>query len=295
MIRRGGSLAALLFVAGCVSAPPPPPPPEPVVETAPMAPPVIGVIAGEFTLDRPPEQGGIAYGHLPAGATGLTLDGKPVAAAPDGMFLIGFGRDHGPTALLEARTPAGILRQPLTVAPRNWAIQSIPSLRKGTTPTPDFLRRRPIELARIGAARRVRSAVDGWRQTFIWPQGGRISGVFGSQRIYAGEPGDYHAGVDIAVGTGTPVYAPADGVVVLATEAPFTLEGNLVILDHGMGLTSAFLHFSRVDVREGQRVRQGDRIGAVGATGRATGPHLHWATMWNGERVDAQKIAGPMR
>jgi murein DD-endopeptidase MepM/ murein hydrolase activator NlpD len=121
---------------------------------------------------------------------------------------------------------------------------------------------------------------DGWRQRFIWPTTGRISGRFGSQRVYRGEPASFHSGVDVAPGAGAPVVAPADGVVVLAGPPAFSLEGNLLIIDHGMGLNSAFLHLASQAVRQGQRVRQGQLIGTVGATGRATGPHLHWSMKW---------------
>jgi murein DD-endopeptidase MepM/ murein hydrolase activator NlpD len=141
----------------------------------------------------------------------------------------------------------------------------------------------------------MNAASEGWRQRFVWPAQGRISGVFGSQRIYRGEPGAYHSGVDVAGGAGAPVVAPADGVVVLAAaDKPFTLEGHLLIIDHGMGLNSAFLHLSRIDVREGDRVRQGQRIGAIGASGRTTGPHLHWAVKWRSARVDPVSLTGPM-
>jgi len=293
---RQAAVAVALLLAGCapVVAPPRNPVfPTPAPPPPPPAPPRI--VAAEFLLSRAPEQGGIAFGTLPPGAQALTLDGAAVAFAPDGRFLVGFGRDHGPAAVLEARMADGrILRQPLAVAPRAWDVQSLPTLRRGTTPTPEFLARRKGELEQIVAARALRSASDGWRGPFAWPATGRISGVFGSQRIYAGERGDYHAGVDIARPTGTPVTAPADGVVVLAAPSPFSLEGNLLIVDHGMGLTSAFLHLSRIDVTLGQRVVRGERLGAIGATGRATGPHLHWAMVWQGQRLDPQRIAPPM-
>jgi len=290
--RAAAAAAIPLALAACV-----PPPVVPVSAPPPVvaAPRLAQVLAGDFRLDRAGRQGGIALGTLPAGLAALTFDGMPVGVADDGRFLIGFGRDHGPVALLAARTPAGdIVRQPIAVAPRAWDVQSIPSLRRGTTPSPAFLARRRIELDQIAAARAVRSATDGWRQRFVWPVAGRISGIFGSQRIYAGEPGDFHGGVDVARPTGTAIVAPADGVVVLAAPAPFTLEGNLLIVDHGMGLTSAFLHLSRIDVRVGQAVRQGQPLGAIGATGRATGPHLHWGMVWQGQRIDPQPIAGAM-
>lgn len=154
---------------------------------------------------------------------------------------------------------------------------------------------REPELARINAARGVKAQSDGWRQKFIWPAKGRLSGLFGSQRIYRVEPGAYHSGLDVAGATGTPFVAPADGVVILAADKPFSLEGNLLMIDHGNGLNSAFLHCSAILVREGERVKQGQVIGKIGATGRATGPHLHWGMKWGDARLDPLLFTGPMR
>ncbi len=240
-------------------------------------------------------QGGLVIGTVPAGTTLLTLDGAPVRIAPDRRFLIAFDRDARPDALLVARLGDGReLRQPLTIAPRAWDISRLDRLPKYPVPRPEFEKARPGELAQIVAARAMDGGAEGWRQSFLWPATGRISTLFGSQRIYAGEPGAYHSGIDIARPAGTPVLAPADGVVVLATPVPFTLEGRLLIIDHGMGLNSAFMHLSRIDVATGARVRRGQPIGAVGMSGRATGPHLHWGLMWHGARIDPLLVAGPM-
>jgi murein DD-endopeptidase MepM/ murein hydrolase activator NlpD len=248
-----------------------------------------------FALDGSFEQGGIARGQVPPGTTELQFNGQPIPFAADRRFLIAFDRDAAPTALLEAKASDGrTVREDLQVTPRAWNISRLDQLPKYPVPNAEFEARRPAELARIKAARALQTAAQGWRQRFAWPATGRISTLFGSQRIYAGEPGAYHSGIDIALPTGTRVVTPADGVVILAAEAPFTLEGNLLMLDHGMGLSSAFLHLSRIDVREGDGVRQGQPLGAVGATGRATGPHLHWGIMWRGARVDPLLVAGRM-
>ncbi|MFM9976557.1 MAG: M23 family metallopeptidase [Sphingomonadaceae bacterium] len=251
---------------------------------------------GAFRLDRAPQQGGLARGIVPAGTVRLVKDGADVAIARDGRFVIGFGRDAPPTSTLTAfQTGAQMVSECFGVVPRRWRVENLPTLPRYSQPSAEFNARRPGELAQINAARRIVSASEGWRQAFIWPARGRISGVFGSQRIYRGEPGAFHNGVDVAASTGTPVIAPADGVVILAAAAPFTLEGNLLMLDHGMGLSSAFLHLSRIDVRVGDSVRQGQRIGAIGTTGRSTGPHLHWGMRWQDERIDPASVAGPMR
>lgn len=290
---RCGLGAALIasLLAGCtpaviplVSPPPPAPSPAPAITDN-----------ADFRLSGALVQGGLAFGTAPAGTRTLLLDGKTIGFAPDNRFLIAFDRDQTATAMLEARLADGLIhRRTLTIAPRSWQIESLPTLPRGTTPTAEFLARRKIELEQIAAARAVDSGAAGWRQRFIWPVKGRISGVFGSQRIYAGEPGAFHSGADIARPAGTQIVAPADGVVILAAAAPFTLEGNLLMIDHGMGLNSAFLHLSRIDVTVGQAVRQGQPLGAIGMTGRATGPHLHWGMKWRDARIDPAPLAGPM-
>jgi murein DD-endopeptidase MepM/ murein hydrolase activator NlpD len=200
-------------------------------------------------------------------------------------------------ALLVATLADGrAVERRIAVAPGAWRIEHVNAPYRGSAKSDaEFERRRPAELARIRAARAVQAESGGWRQSFIWPVTGRFSGFFGSQRVYQGKPGAYHSGTDVAAAAGTPFVAPADGVVVLAADAPFTLEGHLLIVDHGMGLTSAFLHCQRLDVRVGDRVVQGQRLGTVGATGRATGPHMHWGLTWQGARLDPGKLAGAMR
>jgi hypothetical protein len=250
----------------------------------------------DFRLQGEPRQGALLRGTAPPGAVELSLEGRPVPLAPDGSFIIGLDRDHGSTASLSARLADGrSVGQSLRVAPRSWRVQHVNIARRPGGATADYLRLRERELARIAAARAVNAQSDGWRQRPIWPAKGRISGVFGSQRVYRGEPASFHSGVDVAPGAGAPVVAPADGVVVLAGPPSFSLEGNLLIIDHGMGLNSAFLHLASQTVKEGQRVRQGQLIGTVGATGRATGPHLHWSMKWNEARIDPQPLAGAMQ
>lgn len=248
-----------------------------------------------FRFDGPMIQGGTVLGTAPALTSRVTLDGRTVPLAPDGRFLIAFDRDAGPRAeLVATRVDGSTLRQTLSVQPRAWRIERLNTLPRIAQPSAEFARRRPAELALINAARSQSHSVQGWRQEFMWPVTGRISGLFGSQRIYKGEPGAYHSGVDVARPAGTPIIAPADGVVVLAAQQAFTLEGKLLMLDHGMGLNSAFLHLSRIDVKVGDLVRRGQPIGAIGTTGRSTGPHLHWGMKWGEARIDPLLIAGSM-
>lgn len=285
---------ALVTLPGsCIAAPKPKPllkaeTRKPVLPPAPLA-------IGAFKLNRMPQQGTIALGMVPAGTTRLVKDGADIPIAPDGRFVIGFGRDHAPVAVVVAFQSSGrSVSERLSVASRAWKIENLPTLPRFSQPDAEFQARRPGELAQINAARRINATSNGWQQNFIWPARGRISGVFGSQRIYRGEPGAPHSGVDVAGATGTPIVSPVDGVVVLAAASPFTLEGNLLMIDHGMGLTSAFLHLSRIDVKKGDIVRQGQPVGAIGMTGRATGPHLHWGMKWNDERIDPAPLAGVM-
>ena len=251
----------------------------------------------DFALNGQLTQGGWARGKAPIDSTRLLFNGQQVRLAADLSFFIAFDRDAGPRAeLLAEQRGGGSSRGSFAIAPRSWQIEHIPlGRRPGSAPSEEYARRREAEQARIRAARLKDHAIDGWRQKFIWPATGRISGRFGSQRIYNGSPGAYHSGLDIATGTsGTPFVAPADGVVILAAEQSFTLEGRLLMIDHGMGLNSAFLHCSSHAVKEGDTVRQGQFIGRIGATGRATGPHLHWSIKWREARLDPLLFLGKM-
>lgn len=243
-------------------------------------------------------QGGWLRGVAPPGTRSVTLDSVPLALAPDGGFFAAFDRDAPSAVTLAVIAADGMsLSMPLAIAARQWRIESVNvAKRPGKLPDAVFKARRASELAQIGAARAKGSAAGGWRQAMVWPAAGRISGLFGAQRIYRGEPGAYHSGIDLAAPSGAEIRAPADGVVTLAAaQVPFTLEGHLLILDHGMGLNSAFLHCSDLVVHEGDSVVQGQLLGHVGMTGRASGPHLHWALTWNKRRLDPQLFAPSRR
>lgn len=240
-------------------------------------------------------QGGVIVGDAPAGTRSLAFDGNPVPMDLDGKFIVAFNRDAGQSATLVATLENGqTVRQFFNIAPRKWNIQHVALNRGKRTASAAYKKRRAPELAQINAARSFQSDSKGWRQDFVWPVKGRISGMFGHQRIYNGSPGGYHTGIDIAAPTGTFFVAPADGVVTLAAARPFSLEGNLLMIDHGMGLNSAFLHSSKILVKNGQKVKRGEPIGKIGATGSATGPHLHWSMKWNKARIDPILLTGPM-
>lgn len=263
----------------------------------PVPPPVTPTALGtDWTVGGALEQGGWLRGHVPQGAIRLTLDGREVALAEGKYFFAGIDRDASRQLRLTASAANGqSVSRDIAIARRSWPIERVNVPLRGSVPSETFMAVRRPELAAIEAARALRSESLGWTQSFVWPVKGRVSGRFGAQRIYQGVPGAYHSGLDIAPGAGVPYVAPADGVVVLAASKPFTLEGNLVIIDHGMGLNSAFLHSSRLAVKEGDRVRQGQLIGYVGATGRASGPHLHWSLKWQDARLDPLLFLPPTR
>ncbi|MXO60428.1 peptidoglycan DD-metalloendopeptidase family protein [Altererythrobacter salegens] len=264
--------------------------------TGESAPPPAAAAPATFVYSGELTQGGWLRGQAPAGTVAARLGDEPLKLDPSGHFFAAFDRDAGPTSTLVATFADGrTVTSPLTVSPRAWNIERVDIPRTQGRTTEEFWKIREPELAQIAAARAVDHDIGGWRQDFIWPARGRISGRFGSQRIYrGGEAGSYHSGLDIATGeSGTPYVAPADGVVVLAAQSPFSLEGNLLIIDHGGGLNSAFLHSSKLAVKVGDVVRQGQYIGNIGMTGRATGPHLHWSMKWHDARLDPLLFVAP--
>lgn len=246
--------------------------------------------AGTLTLDGPLEQGGAVIGRAPPG-TAVSLQGRRLSVSREGVFLMGFGRDAPPTERLDVAYPDGsVEHRELKITQRDYPTERINGLEPSqVTPPEEVLARIRREQARIEAARELDAPRTDFTTSFIRPVPGRISGVFGSQRILNGKSRRPHYGVDFAVARGTPIKAPAPGVVTLVDKDMY-FSGGTVILDHGHGLSSVFIHMSRIDVKEGQRVEQGGVIGAVGATGRATGPHLHWGVNWFQERLDPQLL-----
>lgn len=248
-----------------------------------------------YSLSGSFAQGGLVFGQTVPGAD-VRLDGDKVMVGDDGRFVFGFGRDSALTALLTVTVPGGETeRQSLEIEDREFKIDRIDGIDQSKVSgfTEAQLEKIGIDSAKKKQARKQSDGAAFWAGGFEWPVTGRISGVFGSQRVLNGEPKRPHSGVDIARPTGTPILAPADGIVRLA-ESDMYFEGGLVLLDHGHWLESAFLHMSRIDVEPGQAVKKGDVLGAVGATGRVTGPHLHWSVKWVGRLVDPQLLVGEM-
>jgi hypothetical protein len=241
-------------------------------------------------------QGGLIWGKVPPGSR-VTLDGVKLDVLEDGTTFAGFGRDAKAKAelVVEGAAPC---RQTLMIVPRKYDIQRVTGVPQQTvTPPPEQMERIRREQALVDTAKARRlvrpDLLEGALAGFKWPALGPISGVYGSERIYNGLAGNPHFGVDVAVPKGTPVHAPAAGIVTLA-EPDLWFSGGTVILDHGFRFSSAFLHMSKVLVKVGQEVKTGDVIGESGATGRASGPHLDWRMSWRNERIDPQLLAPPM-
>ena len=246
-------------------------------------------------LDGPRIQGGLLRGRVPPGST-VEYEGDAVRISQDGWFLVGFGRDAPPEAELVVVHPDGRReRQVLEVKRREYDIQRIDGLppAKVTPRSEEDLARIRAEVRMVKQARGIDDPRADFLSGFRWPIKGRISGVYGSQRILNGEPRRPHFGIDIAAPTGTRVVAPADGVVTLVHPDMF-FSGGTMIVDHGHGLSSAFLHLSRILVEKGNRVTQGEPIAEVGSTGRSTGPHLDWRMNLFDRRIDPSLLVGPM-
>jgi murein DD-endopeptidase MepM/ murein hydrolase activator NlpD len=254
---------------------------------------IIGAAEG-LRLDGPLTQGGLVRGTAAPGAS-VRLDGRPVRVSPAGAFVIGFGRDAPGRARLEVTWPDGGREiRGLDIAPRRYRIQRVDGLPPGlVSPGPEDLARIRREAALAAAARRRDDDRTDFLEPFVWPARGPITGVYGSQRVLNGKPRRPHFGIDIAAPAGAPVVAPAAGVVSLAHPDMF-FSGATLILDHGHGLSSAFLHLEKILVRQGQRVAQGQPIATVGASGRVTGAHLDWRLNWFQTRLDPGLVVGPM-
>jgi len=219
----------------------------------------------------------------------VALDGRPLHVTADGRFAFGFGPDQTKPSLVTVRYPeGGGDSRSFTPALRKYDIQHVNGLPQNTvTPPPEVTARIEREAEAIYLARLSDSGGSDFLSGFDWPAPGIESGIFGSQRIDNGVPMSPHYGVDMAAPTGTPIHAPADGVVTLCDD--YYLNGGFTLIDHGQGVSTAYLHQSKRLVKAGDSVKRGQRIGLIGATGRATGPHLHWAMNWFQVKLDPSR------
>jgi murein DD-endopeptidase MepM/ murein hydrolase activator NlpD len=240
-------------------------------------------------------QGGLIRGAVEPGST-ISLDGKSVRVNGQGQFIFGFGYGLDKPWLLTATLPNGEKHsQKFDPTKRKFNVQRIDGLPKSkVSPSKKFIARIRKENGEIARIRQLDTAINGFSYNFIWPAQGRISGVYGSQRILNGIPKQPHFGVDVAAPTGTPIVAPAPGIVRMAEDDLF-YTGGTVMIDHGHGIISVFSHLNKVTAKVGTTVAPGDKIGTLGKTGRATGPHLDYRVNWFGERLDPQLFLPKMK
>ena len=227
-------------------------------------------------------------------ANQIMLDDSAVEVGENGIFVIGFHRDSdAPVTLRIIAADGRVKTSLLSPRQRDYNIQRIDGLKsKMVTPPATVLARIKSDGDAVRAARQRQAPLGDFWRGFDWPALGQISGIYGSQRILNGQPRQPHYGIDIAAPTGTPVYAPASGLVTLVKDLYFS--GWTVVIAHGLGVNSSFLHLDRVDVKPGMMVERGGLIGTIGATGRATGPHLDWRIDWQGRRIDPGLLVGAM-
>jgi murein DD-endopeptidase MepM/ murein hydrolase activator NlpD len=252
-----------------------------------------GTDSAQIEIPASAVQGSLLFGHVPPGSK-LLFDETPVRIGSDGRFVIGVARERTGSFALHVSSPEGATVDRLvTIVDRSFPVEQVNGVPEATVnPPPEIAARIEREQAEVSAVRQRDDDRNDFEAKFIWPVLGRISGVFGSQRIYNGTPKSPHSGLDIAARQGTAIQAPAAGIVTFANPDLY-LTGGTVVIDHGHGVSSNFLHMSRIDVSVGERVEQGQVIGLVGATGRATGPHMHWGMNWFGVRVDPQLLVDP--
>ena len=249
--------------------------------------------ANAVELSGQKTQGSLLRGQVEPG-TSVWLNENPVKVSEQGYFAIGFGRDAELQHELSVQAPGKEIQyQAIFLEPREYKVQRIDGLPpKMVSPPKEVLARIREDNRQVAQARAVVDDRVDFMQDFIWPAEGPLSGVYGSQRILNGEPKRPHFGVDVAAPTGTPVYAPADGVVTLWVPDMY-YSGGTMIIDHGHGVSSTFLHLSKGHVEVGSIVKQGQLIADIGATGRVTGAHLDWRINWFKERVDPALLVPP--
>ena len=231
-------------------------------------------------------QGGMLIGTVAPGST-VRFDERQLSVDAEGRFVLGLAYDAGPAAAVEVRAPTGESRRyEYGVAQREYDVQRIGGLPKAMVqPPPEVQARIADDQRKVAQARGFDTPRTDFAHFSRWPVPSQVTGVYGSARILNGVPRQPHFGVDMAAAKGVPIHAPAGGVVRLA-EKDLYYTGGTVIIDHGQGISTTYLHLSRLDVAVGDEVIEGQVIGRVGATGRATGPHLCWRANWFDVRLD---------
>ena len=288
-MKRLFLIGALAGLTACVSN----------MDTKPVS---VAVQNRSIEIPSSATQGSLVTGQVPVGSTVDISDEATVNTsssstatslnvADNGRFVFGIGRDEIQPKLLRVRLANGeSIQRKIIIVARQFNIENINGVPQDTvTPPPEIATRIDREQAEVVVARLRNDNRRDFDVRFIWPVEGRVSGVYGSQRIYNGTPKSWHSGLDVAAAQGAPIKAPAGGIITFA-KPDLYLTGGTVLIDHGMGISSNFLHLSRLDVKVGDRVDQGQIIGLVGMTGRATGPHMHWGMNWLKVRIDPQLL-----
>ena len=236
--------------------------------------------------------GGIILVNTFPGAS-ARLDGNDILVSDQGIFILGFQRDPNPIQVLEIIHENQLKDKIiLNITKRTYKIQRINGIKKEKVDPPkSFLNRIYLERKSVKESRNKAILIKElfYNNGFNAPATGPISGVYGSQRILNGKAKSPHYGIDIALPEGDRVVAPMDGIV-LFTHNDLYFSGGTIIIGHGQGLTTSYLHLSEISVKNNDVVKRGDLIGKVGSTGRATGPHLHWGVELNGKRLDPQYL-----
>ncbi len=245
-------------------------------------------LQGEFI------QGGLIRGKTLANNR-IFLDEKPIRTTPEGQFAFGFGRDATKTSTFSIIASSGEkLSHTLKVQSRDYKLQKVNGVpQKTVTPPKSVLGRIKKETQLVKSARKTDSNATDFLSTFQWPLIGPITGVYGSQRIYNGTPKRPHYGLDIAAPVGTIVKAPTDVTITLVHQNMY-YSGGTLIMDHGYGISSTFIHLDEVLVKVGDKIKKGDIVAKVGSKGRSTGPHLDWRINWFGVRLDPALIMPDM-
>ncbi|TQV87349.1 M23 family metallopeptidase [Aliikangiella coralliicola] len=243
-------------------------------------------------LNGGPQQGSMILARL-KGEGEVFYKQKKLPLTKEGLFVFGVGRDAPSSIELIVKKSNKSNVVPIKVKSREWKIERIDGLppSKVTPKSKDVLARISREAKLVKSARTLESDSTFFTMAFIMPAEGRISGVYGSQRVLNGQPKRPHYGLDVANKTGTPVIAPANGTVSL-THPDMYYSGGTLVIDHGFGISSTYIHLNSISVKQGQKVLQGDLIGTIGSSGRATGPHLDWRLNWFQTRLDPQLLIG---
>jgi murein DD-endopeptidase MepM/ murein hydrolase activator NlpD len=250
---------------------------------------IVNSNAQELELIGELKPGNVIIGKA-IGGERVLLNDKNLPISEKGLFVFGFDRDETGEFLLQVKFKDDkVILKKIILPERKYKVQKINKMKKELVTAPKSQNERIVEERKI--VREARNKIGEVNEALYAAgimrpaKGGRISSVFGSQRVLNGTPKSPHNGLDIAAPTGTPVYAMTDGVVLLADDN-FYYAGNFILLDHGHGLNSSYLHLNKKFVAEGDTVKKGQKIGEIGTTGRSTGPHLHWSVQWYGKRVD---------